>query len=486
MDSNRHLFNRDFFTFSLFLIALAFSLPAAAALESFSFTFEPTSPLIYPDQAAYFKLTVTNNQNTPDAFIVSTDDFDWILDTTALLSDVPPGASQFTFVQLSPKSDITPGVKLVRIRVRSANTREVGNTVAEVAVRAYSNATSQQYAPSIFLSARAPETVDPREPVTVSVYLRNRNARDYPNLTVRVQSDLFYREYVTMLGSINGEDGEKTNQLQVQIDPATAPGQYSMRITILAGDFTVNTYEAAFNVQGYVDEVRSTELASAFFKTTTRYTLRNDGNVPDTLTFQHPTTFIKRLFTDADAESTVAQGGKALIFTSQLAPGESITVEIVENFRLLVILGIVIVVSIIAYFVFRSPVVVRKEAQIRAGDADGVSELRIRLHVKSRGARSVHNLHVVDRITSMADVVKETALGTLQPTKIVKKPNHGTLIRWDLDTLEPFEERIISYSVKTKLKLIGDVYLPAAKVKFDQNGRERTAYSNEVNIPREG
>lgn len=469
---------------SVFFACAAF-LPGVAAAESFSFDIESTSATIYPDQAAYFKISVTNTQNTPDAFIISTDDFDWILDTTDLLSDVKPGETQTVFIQLSPKSDITPGIKLVRIRIRSANTREAANTVAEVIIRSHTNASSQQYAPSIFLSARAPDNVDPREPVTVSVYLRNRNARDYQNLTVRVQSDLFYREYVTTLGSINGEDGEKTNQLQIPIDAATAPGQYPMRITIHVGDMTVNTYETAVTVVGYVGEVRSVEETSAFFRTATSYTITNEGNVPDTVSFQHPSSFIRRLFTDSDAQSTVAPGGKALVFATLLEPGESVTIEVVENFRLLFILMALVLISVIAYFVFRSPVVVRKEAQIRGGDADGVNELRIRLHVKSRGARAVHNIHVVDRASSMADIVKETALGTLQPTKIVKKPNHGMLVRWDLDTLEPFEERIISYTVKMQLKLIGDVYLPAAKVKFEQSGRERTAYSNEVNIPRE-
>ena len=468
------------------LCALLLVLPLVSAAE-FAITLEPTAPTIYPDGAAYFKLTIQNNQAISDAFIISTDEFDWILDTTEIVSDIGAGESDFTFIQLSPKSDVTPGTKLIRLRVRSANTKESLGEIAEVTVRSHAtgNNSGAQYTPSVFLSARTPESVDPREPVTVSVYLRNRNAREYPNLTVRVQSDLFNREYVTTLGSINGDDGEKTNQLQVQLDPARGPGVHPLTITILVGGAVINTYETTYTVVGYVDEVRAVDASSAFFKSTTRYTITNDGNVPDTFFFEHPTSFLRRLFTDSDAESKVSDDGDALVFSVLLEPNTSITVEVVENFRLLFILALLVLVCVIVYFIFRSPVLVRKEAQIKGGDSDGVSELRIRLHVKSRGARAVNNLHVVDRITSMADIAKETALGTLQPTKIVKKPNHGTLVRWDLDTLEPFEERIISYTVKTKLKLIGDVYLPAAKVKFDQHGRERTAYSNEVNIPRE-
>jgi hypothetical protein len=415
---------------------------------------------------------------------VSTEEFDWILDTTELLSDVAPGESAFTFIQLSPSGDIKPGVKLVRLRIRSANTKESVSEIAEVSVRAY-NTTSPQYAPSIFLSARTPERVDPREPMTLSIYLRNRNARDHPNLTIRVQSDIFYREYVTTLGPVTGDDGEKTNQLQIQLDPLTKPGTHPLSINIMLGELTVNTYTTTFEVAGYVGGARTSESYSSFFKTTTKYTVTNDGNVQDTFSSEHPTTLLRRFFTNSDADSTVSEDGKALVFSATLQPRESMTVEVVENYRLLVIFGFVVVLCIVAYFVFRSPVVMRKEAQIRGGDAEGVSELRIRLHVKSRGARAIHNIHVVDKISSMADIAKEVALGTLQPTKIVKKPNHGTLVRWDLDTLEPFEERIISYTMKTKLKLIGDVYLPAAKVKFDQRGHERTAYSNEVNIPRE-
>jgi hypothetical protein len=470
----------------LLILAALLLTPSVRAAEGFIATLEPTSPTILPDGAAYFRLVVTNTQDVPDAFIVSTDEFDWILDTTELLSDIPPGGNATTFVVLSPQTSVTPGLKLVRVRVRSANTLESEMLVAEVAVRSANATGGREYAPSVFLSARVPERVDPREPVTLSVYLRNRNARNYPALTVRAESDLFVREYVTTLGSINGDDGEKTNQLQVQLDPRAPPGDHPLTITILVDGQVVNTYATAFTISGYVDEVRSVAVEGAFFRTVTRYTVENRGNVPDTVTFEHPTSFLRRFFTSSDVEATVSEDGSAIVFAVPLDPRASVTVEVVENFRLLVIFLAILLLCVVLYFVFRSPVVLRKEAHLKGGHTDGVSELRIRIHVKSRGARPVHNLHVVDRITSMADVVKETSLGTLQPSKIVKKPNHGTLVRWDLDALEPFEERIISYTVRAKLTLIGDVYLPAAKVKFDQHGRERTAYSNEVNIPREG
>jgi hypothetical protein len=449
----------------------------------FSIDINATKATIYPDEAAYFRLVVKNEQNRSDAFVVSTEELDWVLDTTEILSDIPPGGEALTFIQLSPKTDITPGVKLVRIKVRSANNREFIEELVLVSVRSAGSEPTRQYAPSVFLSARTPEQVDPREPLTLSIYLRNRNARDFPALTVRVSSDLFAREYVTTLGPVTGDDGEKTNQLQIPVDPVTPPGTHSIRITINDGNTTINTYETTYEILGYTADTRSVESTTSFFKTTTYYTVSNSGNIPDTVAVEHPTSFLRRLFTSSTIASEAMDG--RLVSTVLLEPRTSVTVEVVENYRLLVIFGVLVVLCILAYFILRSPVVITKEARLKGGDGEGVTEMRIRLHLKCRGAKQVHNLHVVDRITSMADVVKEATLGTLQPTKILKKPGHGTLVRWDIDTLEPFEERIISYTVKTKLELIGDVYLPAAKVTFEQRRRARTTYSNEVNIPRE-
>jgi hypothetical protein len=468
----------------IFVLALALTAVGAthaAASEAFAISLEPIIDQILPNEAAMYKLTVTNFQNNSDAFIVSTDDLSWIADSTDILSDVPSGQTRETVVEISAKGFITPGTRLIPIKVRSANTKEFLSENAIVGVRS-ADGGGRQYAPSIFLSAKLPDNVDPREPFILSVYLRNRNARDYPALIVDAQSTLVSQRYTTTLGSVTGDDGEKTNQLTLSVDEDTPPGTYPITVTIIVDNQTANTFQTNIIVVSYEQEGRTESSESTWFKTIDTYAITNNGNTPRTLSVEHGAGWLARLFTTSPQAYTVQ--GDAIVFSARLEPNESAEYTVVTNYRLLAILALVVILSIVAYFVLRSPVIVRKEAQLKGGH-DGISEVRVRLHIRNRAAGAVHSLHVVDKVTSMADIAKEAKLGTLQPSKVVRKPGHGTLVRWDIDTLDGFEERIITYTAKTKLKLIGDVYLPAAKVKFDHGGRERTVYSNEVNIDRE-
>ena len=53
----------------------------------------------------------------------------------------------------------------------------------------------------------------------------------------------------------------------------------------------------------------------------------------------------------------------------------------------------------------------------------------------------------------------------------------------DFETIDAYEERIVSYTIKAKLKIIGNLSLPAVKVKFENvKGVTRTTQSGKVVI----
>ena len=471
-------------TWQYLIVFLALAACAAAATD-FTSTLSAGKTTIYPDEIAYYTVSITNTQNNSDLFTVSTSDYDWILDMVDQVGEIQPGATKDQLVGIIPKTSAALGASIVRIKVRSANTNEFDELNAVVTVVPI-NGSNRTYTANIFMNAQTIPDVDPRQGLTVSVYMRNRNARNYEKLLVLMQSDLFNKSYTTSLGPI-GDSGEKTNQITILLDPKTPPGTHPLTIDVVVDNTTANEYKTQYTVKAYQD-VKTTETSSTtFFKTVTVYTVVNNGNTQQTDTVLHPTNILKRLFTTATSQYTVqpSSQGKDLSFSVALDPQQQTEITVTENYRLLFILAVLVIVSIVSYYLFRSPVVLRKEAAIVGSSTDGVSEMKMRLFIKNRSAKPITGIHIIDRVTSMADVVKEASLGTLQPTKVLKKKGHGTLVRWDIDTLEAFEERIITYRVKTELKLIGDVYLPAVKAKFDQSGRERTAYSNEVNIPRD-
>jgi hypothetical protein len=164
-------------------------------------------------------------------------------------------------------------------------------------------------------------------------------------------------------------------------------------------------------------------------------------------------------------------------------PGDEVTIEITKNYRFAVYTLIIMIIIIILYYQLRSPVVVKKDAVGNEPSHDGVSEFKVKVLIKNRSQKPVENVKIIEMIPSLALLVKEAAIGTVEPTKIIRNDSKGTLVRWDINYLEPFEERIITYRLKSKLNIVGGLTLQATKVKFETvTGRERVTYSKKHNI----
>ena len=111
----------------------------------------------------------------------------------------------------------------------------------------------------------------------------------------------------------------------------------------------------------------------------------------------------------------------------------------------------------------------------------GISKMKVLLHVKNRTGKVIDNILVTDRIPHIAEIIKDFEVGTLKPEKMIKHEKQGVLLRWTFSQLEPYEERIITYMVKTKLNIVGGFCLPSAMVKFKNKKKKFVKlYSNKA------
>ncbi len=131
----------------------------------------------------------------------------------------------------------------------------------------------------------------------------------------------------------------------------------------------------------------------------------------------------------------------------------------------------------------RNPIISIKEIILEHTGKDNISEVKIRIFVRNRSNKILNNIRIMDKVPPIADVVKGERLGTLQPTKINTTKTKGTIIKWELNTLEPYEERIITYKIKSKLEIVGGLSLPPAKMVFEEKeGKERQAFSTSAKL----
>ncbi len=278
---------------------------------------------------------------------------------------------------------------------------------------------------------------------------------------------------------------EKTNEVLFSVDPLTKPGTKTLTLQLYYNDKNVAEASAEFDVQGYSDLKEKSSKNTFLFRTEERFTIYNNGNQPATAEKSFSVNLIKRLFTKFTPDAVKEKGldGKSYYVIRQtLDPQETLAGSMVTDYRMLVLVIILLILAVIFYYVWRSPIVIMKNAEPMGQTKDGLSEVKVRLYLKNRARKPVHNLRVIDFVPHIAEIDRTTHLGSMEPVSI-GKGKRGTVPRWEMDALEPYEERIISYRVKSKLTLIGGIRLPDAKVTFDTGkGKERTIYSNSVNL----
>ena len=135
------------------------------------------------------------------------------------------------------------------------------------------------------------------------------------------------------------------------------------------------------------------------------------------------------------------------------------------NYRPLFIIFIISICALILYYAFRSPLVIKKHA-MHVQKSSETSTIKVLLHIQNRTSKVVENVKVMDKVPAIGLINKDFPVGTLQPTKVIRHENKGTIVKWMVPTLEAYEERIITYLFTPKLRIIGPVKLPASMVKY--------------------
>jgi hypothetical protein len=153
--------------------------------------------------------------------------------------------------------------------------------------------------------------------------------------------------------------------------------------------------------------------------------------------------------------------------------------HVVTNYRPIAALIILAGIILALYYAFRSPILVKKTAGVISTREGGISELKILLEIKNRTGKPVNEATIMDMVPRIAELIKDHDIGTLAPTKITKHERKGTLIKYEVGDILPYEERLIAYRIRSSLSILGGVSLPVAVAKFKTSaGKERSTTSN--------
>ncbi|MBU1201030.1 MAG: hypothetical protein KJ583_04385 [Nanoarchaeota archaeon] len=460
----------------LIILPIIFVLMTSLALGAFDVTTTAVKKDIFLSETAEFSVTINNFEKIDDIFSFSTQDPSWVLLTQQI--EVPASQNKTFLFKADPNANMALGAHAVLVKIKSLRTNEIRTELIVVNIRPY-DPVFGEYRPSVQFAASINKEVDPRKKVPVEVYMRNRNALDIEEMEIFIDGKLFQDKIITTLGP----QEEKRTEYLFTIHTLQEPGLYPLDVQLRVKDVTIASSRQNYEVIGYATMTIDRREKSFLFKKEEVITLENLGNAQKTTKVNLAMNWMERLFTDSDIEAKVVktpEGITSLEWDITLNPQELKTITVTTNYRTPIILLIIIIIIVILYFVFRSPLMISKEAVVASSSEGGAEHLKIRLFVKNRTRKIVERISVIDRVPGIAELEKKKTLGTIEPEKVTKHEGKGTIIKWNLDSLEAFEERIITYEIRSKLKIIGNISLPSTRVKFLSGNRERTIYSNNV------
>ena len=478
---------RDNILKSVFFIFLFFIL--SFSVQAFEVRVDPVNGVILPSETAEVELVITNLGSQRHDISLSTADFRWQI-LSDPLSDYftgvsVPGNGQATVrLSLTPRGDLFFGIYSVRFELYSRSSGETKFVDVRIEVRS-PHAGTAQYSPTVVIDGTINNNnrIDPRTSSVLVLNLDNRNPLNITSMDVIIESDFFTESFTTNLGPLE----QKRVEFNFDVDNLEEPRIADVVMRLVYEGRNIGTTPKSFPVQviAYSDIARDTEESSGFLSRDKVVTLTNEGNIENSDVLKISTNFFSRIFTRASPSPVVERGESEtfLVWDVKLNPGSTAEIRVSVNYRPLIYFLLVSVAVLVLYYMLRSPVVVKKTASGINMYEGGISEVKVLMHIKNRTPKNFNSFSVTEYVPKIAKFLKSDSLGSIQPTKVLNHEKKGTLLKWNFEAIEPFEERIIIYKMKLNFTVIGRLNLPPTTVKFkDESSGSYTTKSNKLKI----
>jgi len=454
-------------------VIVAVMLSSVVVAQNFTAEFSPSQQSIGANELAEYNVTIYHDYPSIEFFVIYSPEVLWDIRTKDALQILPN--KEFTTTLTIQPLNINPGLYGVPIHVKRTGTNQVRKAQLFMEVGGVPTATT--YLPAIRGTVEVPAAVDPRDDIVITVNLENQNRRNLTKIDVKVRSNVINQDYVTSLNPLE----RKTVRFTARVDARTSPQRDTMEVSVIAPEkdrgFQFDLPPVDYDIGSYGKLVPVIEVAKASLKTTRLITVMNDANIVLEEPYLLSLGWFERVFTRTDPKARVENG--KLVWDVKLNVGHAMELRVTTNYRPLAVAIILGLIVLVLYFVLRSPLVIAKSATVLSTREGGISELKILLELKNRSRKPVHQATVIDLVPRIAELLKDYEVGTLAPAKVIRHERKGTIVRYEVGDIMPYEERVISYRVKSTLSILGGVSLPVAVSKFTTaTGKERTTQSN--------
>ncbi|MFH1710756.1 MAG: hypothetical protein ABH840_00425 [Nanoarchaeota archaeon] len=316
--------------------------------------------------------------------------------------------------------------------------------------------------------------------IEAKVIVKNNFNFNFPELKAKFSS-AFFKDFEETFSLKPLESKEIVVSLDKSKVLGLSAGQYLLSAEIEAGE-TKEEFTGGIKFVEKSGLVVSEKSSGIVFRENI-IEKSNEGNIPTLSEITIKKDIFSRLFTQFNSEPTsVIRKGLVVYYSwsEQLKPGDSLIVK--SNTNYLYPLLIIAVIIILAYLVFLytfSPLILRKKVGFVKAKG-GEFALKISISVSSR--KFVEKISIADRFPGIVKIYEK--FGAFHPDKV---DHINRRLVWNIESLQPGEERILSYIVYSKVGVVGKFELPPTVAVYEKDGKIREARSNKaffMNEPR--
>ncbi|HIH10598.1 TPA: hypothetical protein HA241_00230 [Candidatus Woesearchaeota archaeon] len=459
-------------------LVVLLTLCSTAVIAASNIEVTPIKNQITLGEEASFQLTITNNAHQTQRYSTYSlqSGQGWSVDPSPLrdkIIELAAGESRSTKIVARPLDNFQPGIYYVQISVES----DLGERYSESLKVYLGSERLSRYLPSLKATLDMNDKIDPRQSLSIKLFLENKNPLNLSDLTVKIQSDIpeFVQETVVDVPPLE----RKTIEFTIIPNKYQQPKESVLFFVFEQNGQTVKVLEKKIEVLPLLPPfVTTLTTDSVFLKNINSLRVLNPGNVRNTQEVEVPLTLTAAILSSGGGKIVMQDNQRHLVWDVSLGPGEETTIYFVTNYRLALYLLLIVMVILIAYLYLRSPLEIRKTATTAKSMEGGLSEIKITLELRNKSKKAVKHVKVTDLVPTIANVEKSLELGTLKPEQ-VHNTAHGTKVIWSLAEIDAQEHRLITYKVKAKLHILGTFSLPRATVTFERSkGKHRKIYSN--------
>ncbi|MBI2135869.1 hypothetical protein HYU06_02245 [Candidatus Woesearchaeota archaeon] len=438
----------------LFTLSVTASEVSKIEGDGFTLFYSTVKDRIAANEEAVFKIQVKEDITTIERFRVKEFSTEWDFRTDPTYVQYsgqvlyPDELKEFT-LYLKPEPNIKFGQHEVVMETQLENYK-----TASLPLYVYVEPVKEQkqlYAVDLDIQTEAPAAFDPRQDFAVKFTLTNLNKRDLPKIVFNIQSKLIKETITTSLTSL---EKNKVVELKKQFDPKLKPQEDELVITVTVDNEVVKTIRRTISIVDYSDKFSERrEEKNGILKITKTIIKNIDG---------------KRYFA----------------WDIALKPGDSSDPIIVTtSYRSFVFFVVLFFAALVFYYLQKSPIIVTKHGVAIEKTEDGITEVKISVSIKNNSNITFDNLTVTDTVPSIASVVQDSGFGPVKPNKILTSKKTGNvLVKWELESLGPGEDKILSYKIKPKLSILGSFDLQAATVRYPSGDKSVRVESNRVTV----